>query len=52
LIYFSSDPDFAWQGSMLDGEYFVPVGVYSVQIAYSRPNGESEILHGSVSLIR
>jgi len=52
LIYFSSDPSFKWPGSMNGGRYYVPNGVYTVRIEYTRPSGEARVIFGSVAMVR
>ncbi|MFK7756603.1 MAG: gliding motility-associated C-terminal domain-containing protein [Flavobacteriales bacterium] len=52
LIFFSTDPDFRWLGNMENGDYYVPIGVYTVRIEYSRADFKAESIIGSVSLIR
>jgi|GEM_PF-4053574 len=52
IIFSSTQPQEAWNGSVNRGEYFTNNEVYTYVLRYGLPNGDREEMYGSVMVLR
>lgn len=51
-VFNTDDPGVAWVGNVEGGEYFAQDGVYQYQITYRRKDAQTNVLRGSLMLMR
>lgn len=52
VVFSSTLPEAAWNGSVRGGAYYVNEGVYTYVLRYGLPNGNREEVYGSVVVLR
>jgi len=52
LVFHSLDPSEVWNGSNLNGDYYVPNGSYSYQLEYRALDSQSYAKTGTVTILR